>query len=101
MTENKLNSILKTLALLLIATLTINTASAQLHVAKKGGEVTEDGNVGIGTDKPTVKLQVNGRILATGGKISIDASKNADGTLESAALSVGAGRPKIYYSLYS
>jgi len=59
MTKNKLKLTLKTVALLTITTLTINTASAQLHVTKP------DGNVGIGIETPIKKLHVKGMARIT------------------------------------
>lgn len=88
MIVNTIKLTIKTLALLLIATLTINSVSAQLHVVKP------DGDVGIGTATPTEKLEVNGKILASGGQITIGVSnKTVNGVVsESSSLAIGKGR---------
>ena len=90
MTKNKLKLTLKTVALITITTLTINTASAQLHVTKP------DGNVGIGMDTPADKLDVNGNINAGGGIIRTGGKKNS-------SLQIGKTRSingKAYFDLY-
>jgi len=88
MTNLKTN-VLAIIGLLTFTLISINT-NAQLYVAKENVAAAVDaGSVGIGTDTPTEKLDVNGNINVSGGFLKI--GSNSKGT---SAIDVGKNRTK-------